>query len=181
MPSKAKRRTRRETYPKSEILYILNIMSGILATFSLILLNPTIASAYTKSSADKPTKGELAPCGPSALLNKRDLNKKEEMQISSIITEVESLESKGLYEQAANHYFDAQNVIIDAEGSCSVNSGRFRLVYGSKLYRAFRLEEAEEQIRKGLEIFRFITWHPRKHAKKLPAECYFLARFTQKR
>ncbi|WP_206603465.1 CHAT domain-containing protein [Cyanobium usitatum] len=155
MPSKAKRkrrRTTREAYPKSEILYILNIVSGIFATCSLMLLNPTIAPAYTKSSTDKPTKEKPVSCGLKAPSNKRSLNKKEETQISSIITEVESLESKGLYEQAANQYFDAQKIIMDAEGSCSVNSGRFRLVYGSKLYRAFRLEEAEEQIKKGLEI-----------------------------
>lgn len=117
-----------------------------------MLLNPTIAPAYTKSSTDKPTKEKPVSCGLKAPSNKRSLNKKEETQISSIITEVESLESKGLYEQAANQYFDAQKIIMDAEGSCSVNSGRFRLVYGSKLYRAFRLEEAEEQIKKGLEI-----------------------------
>jgi hypothetical protein len=76
--------------------------------------------------------------------NKRDLNKKEKTQIGSIIAEVESLEKMGLYEKAASQYLRASKVIANAEGYCSLNSGRFKLVYGSKLYRAFRLEDAED-------------------------------------
>ena len=140
------------THQKSRVLRILNTTSLMLAACSLMLFNSTIAHAYTESSATKPAKEKPVHCGPSVPSNKRDLNNKEEAQIGSIIAEVESLESKGDYEQAANHYLDAQKIIMDAEGSCSVNSGRNMLIYGTKLYRAFRLEEAEEQIRKGLEV-----------------------------
>lgn len=106
------------------------------------------------TAADIPANEYSVSCGSSAPSNKRDLNKKEETQISSIITKVEYLESMGLYEQAANHYFHAKNIIVNAEGLCSINSGRFKLIYGAKLFRAFKLEEAERQIRMGFEILK---------------------------
>lgn len=155
MPLKAKRKTRRTTrvtYLKSVVLASLNAATRIVVSCSLILYYSTAAAAYTKSSADKPVKASPVPCGPSVPLNKRDLNKEEEAQISSIIAEVESLEKKGLYEKAASQYLRASKIIAIAEGPCSVNSGRFKLVYGSKLYRAFRLEAAENHLKEGLGI-----------------------------
>lgn len=91
-------------------------------------------------------------CKKNSARRGRELSNVEVQTLNRIISKVESLEEKGLFTEAANEYSKAKKLVIDTEGECSLNSGGFRLMYGTKLYRAFRLQEAEAEILSGLAI-----------------------------
>lgn len=136
----------------NDVWCLSNRAQKIFATCVIMLFNSVVSPAYSKVSKLSSDKEPQTLCGSPMSSGERSLSKKEMMQISSLLAKVEALESKEFYKEATSHYHKVKNIIMNAEGSCSINGARTRIIYGTKLFRAFRLEEAEMEIKKGLEI-----------------------------
>ena len=110
----------------------------------LFTLVVAIASPRLEAIEAKKVMTDLSiQCKEISVHQERELNNGEAQTLNKIIRKVESLEKNGLFADAAKEYSKAKRLILAKEGECSVNSGRFSLVYGTKPYRSFRLEEAE--------------------------------------
>lgn len=131
----------------------LTVRSSVrILLFTLVV---AIASPRLEAIEAKKAMTDLSiQCKEISVHQERELNNGEAQTLNKIIRKVESLEKNGLFADAAKEYSKAKRLILAKEGECSVNSGRVRLVYGTKLYRAFRLEEAEAEIASGLAIIR---------------------------
>lgn len=123
---------------------------GLFQIFLLSVTSPIQASIVS----DKSISLALTNCGNSVTSNKKNLSNLEQKHVNAILDKVESLEKRGLFSQAARQYSYVAKIIMEIEGSCSINSGRFRLVYGSKLFRGFEFQAAEEQIQAGISILK---------------------------
>ena len=120
----------------------------------LIFLICVTSPIHAAIKSDKSGSLALTNCGNLVSSKKKNLSNSVEKQVSKILDEVESLEKRDLFVQAATRYSNAAKIIIEAEGACSINSGRFRLVYGTKLYRGLEFKEAEDQIQAGISILK---------------------------
>lgn len=132
--------------------WFLRIKKGVLPILLLLLcIHEPYAYAIPEN---KKGNSDATTCEKISPPNMRGLRGDKKEEIAKIIASVESLEAKGEYEKAAQKYSLVKNILFEIEGECSLNSARVRLVYGTKLFRAFRLEESEQEIKSGLAMLK---------------------------